>query len=104
MLGGQGIDRPASLDYVAHVEPRRRRASLDRSRARVVDAAVAGAHDLAVLVADRAPLVRTDGAERGQRAVALADHDVGLLVARVGVRGGLAGGEAARRAEADGAA
>src|SRR5205807_10388603 len=104
MLGGQGKDRPGSLDHVARGEPRRRRATLHRAGPGVVHAAMAGTDDLAVLVADRAAGVGADGAERGERAVALTDDDVGLLVAGIGARGPLPGRQLARGADANGAA
>src|SRR5947209_14850346 len=100
MLGGQGVDGPAALDHVTRWEGRRRRAALDRSGARVRDAAVARADDLTALVADGAAGVGADGAERGQRAVALTDDDVRLLVAGVRVGGGLPAWQLVRRADA----
>ena len=75
------------LEDSSRGQRRRRRTAFDRARASVVDPAMAGTDDLAAaLVADLAAGVSADRAERVQRAVALANDDVGLLVARVAVQ------------------
>lgn len=67
----------------------------------VIDRSVAGADELASLIADRAAGVSAHGAVSDESAVGLADHDVGVAVARVGVGRSLPRGQLARGSELD---